>query len=984
MTSRNSRRPNTSQTNSLMPNLDDASTETTLLQVKKAIENININVGDITLGDVQVQSNDTTTHGLLNSLTSAVMNKHLNSGLDNVEIGSVADGIVLSTTVENFPASFQVSNFPTPPEIYTTYDSNTQSINAKLYNGNAPYNDSLKVYQSNPISGSVSVTNTSFEISNTVSTYDTNTEGINNKLYNADAPYNDCLKVYQVNPISGSVSVSNQISNYSTSALQTIGHGLLTDIKNKNLDSNVDSVTVWAGGENGLNTRNLSATVDNVDVGLSTYAYSNQNPPFPASRDVLSTQLVGVNNLAGDSLINLVSNADGHLKAEVNTISGFALESGNLASIKTNTDKIKSDTLNVDAIQVQVKNSSIPVTGNFYQASQPISGSVSVSNFPTSQAVTGTFFQATQPVSGSISVNNLPSTQAVSGSVSVSNFPTTQAVTGTFFQATQPVSGSISVNNLPSTQAVSGSVTVSNLPTTQPVSGTVNVGNLPTTQDVSGSVSVSNFPATQAVTGNFYQATQPVSGSISVNNLPSTQAVSGSVTVSNLPTTQPVSGTVSVSNLPTSTNSHTQAYDPSGGGGYFDITSTSISGSVSALDVAVKNTVPVSGTFYPATQPISGSVSVSNFPITQPVSIMSNLNVNLNDFAGNSITSDQFTFNGNLKNGLDVAVINSSSNPIPVSGNFYQATQPVSISGTVPVSGAFYQATQPVSISGTVPVSGTFYPSTQPVSGDVNARIYDTTGGSLTSTNNALNTFISNGSTTNFNSGSGINVYQILPKVKMYTFGGFDANSTANSLIIGSPTVAQVTSSTAFTFGSTMTFYAVLGVSGTKNITVEYVNENGIIVISSPILINGTSAVSLGTFKSILDFRLDSTIASGDALYIGTSSNVTTLKQTSLYYEDINQKLVGAITIPNGYIGYITNLTSQANTATNITLNRWTSLGVKSAVWRANNQGTIYINSGYEGTLGGIFTAGDTLAFSAQSAVTGKSVIANLVLKSIL
>ena len=53
---------------------------------------------------------------------------------------------------------------------------------------------------------------------------------------------------------------------------------------------------------------------------------------------------------------------------------------------------------------------------------------------------------------------------------------------------------------------------------------------------------------------------------------------------------------------------------------------------------------------------------------------------------------------------------------VPVSGTFYQETQPVSIAGTVPVSGTFYQETQPVSIAGTVPVSGTFYQETQPVS----------------------------------------------------------------------------------------------------------------------------------------------------------------------------------------------------------------------------------------------------------------------------
>lgn len=47
-------------------------------------------------------------------------------------------------------------------------------------------------------------------------------------------------------------------------------------------------------------------------------------------------------------------------------------------------------------------------------------------------------------VTGSVAVTNLPTTQPVSGSVSVSNFP-----------ATQPVSGSLSISNLPATQAIS-------------------------------------------------------------------------------------------------------------------------------------------------------------------------------------------------------------------------------------------------------------------------------------------------------------------------------------------------------------------------------------------------------------------------------------------------------------------------------------------------------------------------------------------------
>lgn len=89
-------------------------------------------------------------------------------------------------------------------------------------------------------------------------------------------------------------------------------------------------------------------------------------------------------------------------------------------------------------------------------------------------------------------------------------------------------------------------------------------------------------------------------------------------------------------------------------GPYFQATQP-ISGTVTAN---VNGTVPVSGTFWPTTQP----VSIASMPTT------------------------------------------------PVTGTFWQATQPVSIASmpTTPVTGTFWQATQPV--------SGTFFQATQPVS----------------------------------------------------------------------------------------------------------------------------------------------------------------------------------------------------------------------------------------------------------------------------
>lgn len=95
-------------------------------------------------------------------------------------------------------------------------------------------------------------------------------------------------------------------------------------------------------------------------------------------------------------------------------------------------------TLAIEPVAVQEVSGNVSVSG-----SVGINGNITVGNFPQTQAVsitgnvpvTGTFWQATQPVS----IASMPSTP-VTGTVAVSNFPASQAVTGTFFQATQPVS----------------------------------------------------------------------------------------------------------------------------------------------------------------------------------------------------------------------------------------------------------------------------------------------------------------------------------------------------------------------------------------------------------------------------------------------------------------------------------------------------------------------------------------------------------------
>ncbi len=128
-----------------------------------------------------------------------------------------------------------------------------------------------------------------------------------------------------------------------------------------------------------------------------------------------------------------------------------------------------------------------------------------------------------------------------------------------------------------------------------------------------------------------------------------------------------VYGTVTVSN-------------PGGGGESGGLTDVQLRASPVPISGTVNvGTVPVTGSFYPATQPVS-IASMPSTPVTGTF------------WQATQPVSGSVSING----------------AVAVTGAFYQATQPVSIASmpSTPVTGVFWQATQPVSISATVPVSG--------------------------------------------------------------------------------------------------------------------------------------------------------------------------------------------------------------------------------------------------------------------------------------
>jgi hypothetical protein len=243
--------------------------------------------------------------------------------------------------------------------------------------------------------------------------------------------------------------------------------------------------------------------------------------------------IVVVNPTTGDPLLPDATGAMPVSAAALPLPAGAATQT-TLAAVQSAVDALNAKVTAVNTGSVVVSSApTTPVTGAFYQATQP----VSIASMPTTP-VTGAFFQATQPVSvaalplpaGAATQATLASVQSAvdalnakvtavnTGAVVVSSAPTT-AVTGAFYQATQPVSFTWAGLTDAQLRATAVPVSVAALPlpagaatqaTLAAVQSAVDALNAKVTAVNTGAVVVSSAPTT-AVTGAFYQATQPVS-----------------------------------------------------------------------------------------------------------------------------------------------------------------------------------------------------------------------------------------------------------------------------------------------------------------------------------------------------------------------------------------------------------------------------------------------------------------------------------------
>lgn len=160
------------------------------------------------------------------------------------------------------------------------------------------------------------------------------------------------------------------------------------------------------------------------------------------------------------------------------TSTGASIATEDVAGVQHQKVIIETSSADGEATPINAINP-LPVTGTFYQATQPISGTVSVSSLPAglatsalqqTDALTDTELRATPvSISGTVTANTGLSQPLTDTQLRLTPVP----VSGTFFQATQPVSATdLDIRNLVfATDKVDASGTVLG-------AGTNNIGDV--------------------------------------------------------------------------------------------------------------------------------------------------------------------------------------------------------------------------------------------------------------------------------------------------------------------------------------------------------------------------------------------------------------------------------------------------------------------------------------------------------------------------
>lgn len=615
-------------------------------------------------------------------------------------------------------------------------------------------------------------------------------------------------EIYGTVSISGSVTVTDgggplsvdgnvnatQVGEWNINTISYISNPV--EIYDGDQSITVDG-TIDIGNLPAIQTVDGTVTIGNASIpvtdngGSLTVDGSVSVSNFPATQTISGTVTVGNNNIVvtdgGGSITvdgsvgiaGTVSVSDGGASL---TVDG-SVSVANFPSTYPITDN--GGSITVDG-SVSISNSSIAVTDN--GGSLTIDGTVTPSNVVADGAASSGSDRITPvggidgsgnwqaikldsngkiELAGALTIDETSGPLTVDGTVNVGNFPATQAVSGTVSIG----NASIPVTDNGGSLTVDGSVSVSNFPATQPVSGTVTVGNasIPVTDNggsltVDGSVGITG---TVAVTDNSGSLT--VDGTVDIGNWPVSLPVTdggGSLTVD---------GTIAISNasIPVTDNGGSLTVDGTvnavqSGNWTVDVNfPASIDVADGGGSLTVDGTISVGN--FPATQVVSGTVTIGNspLPITDNNSSLTvDGTIAVSSVAGTVAVTDNggtlsiddgsgsITIDGTvtaLQSGTwDIGTLTTVVNPIKITDNDgsitvdgsvsvsnFPATQ--AVSGTITVGNASIPITDnggSITVDGSVSISN--LPVVQPVSDNNSSLTVDGTvtvqdgGGSIT------------------------------------------------------------------------------------------------------------------------------------------------------------------------------------------------------------------------------------------------------------
>jgi hypothetical protein len=805
-----------------------------------------------------------------------------------VALNEDASGNLLVNVAAGGTSGTQYTDGGTPP---------THPIgNALVWNNSGTW-EAVSAAEPLPVTASLSLSNYAEETGGNLATIATNTTGLNSTITSTGSSVpSDAIYV-------GFSGVSGHLTGWpgyslgdASNAVPIVG----MRIYNGTNSDSVRSATAAAGttgtgllgagllGYDGTDWQYTGITSHALNVNISSGSIANTSFAV-TNAGTFATQLTGstnnINNIAGTISLptGAATSANQTNKSQVTQI---ADGSGNIIASTSN------------ALNVDVTNSSLAVTGTFYQSTQPVSLATNTPTIATGTNSIGKISDITN-VETTIAPGTAPSDAFVIGGVYNSSAPS--PTNGQTLALQQDSSGNLNVN----IKAGAGSGgTASSFGSTFPATGTAigaisSGGNMAGLNlDASGYLEVNlktPIPAGTNAIGSITNTAFTANAGTNLNtsalaletggNLATIATDIGDLIVAQGSTTSgqvgPLVQTATTTSAPTYTTAKTNPLSTDTSGNLrVSVLNTP---AVTLASTTITGSVAVTGTFYQATQPVSGTLTVNT---------ISGFATSANQTNGTQIASIQ-DLSGNLLQVAQGSTTSGQTAPLVQGATTTSApsyttakTNPLSLdtagnlrvlvgNASLAVTGTFYQATQPVSLATNTPTlqSGSTTAVTQGTAANLNATVVGT-GTFVTQSeteDGSGNAITSNSTTTTSTRGLDLNIRSILNTAPT-TAGKLDViagNATGVAVpAFGMPMGMQARTTEQATTTSTYNIIPVADKVG-KQIVLPYANpENFVAGLATA---TGTSATAVIAAQG-----------SGLFLYITAISVVNTGATTSL------------------------------------------------------------------------------------------------------